>query len=337
MEKSEVLKYVGNLNQIGQCRHYTLSEGWGRGMRATDVNTGSGLQFTVLPDRGMDISLASFNGKNLVYLTCNGETSPVYFEPDGIGWLRTFTGGLLTTCGLTYLGPPCTDNGEQLGLHGRYSTLPTRQFADLSGWEGDNYILKLKGIIEEGYQFGYKLRMERMITSVAGQNSIKITDTISNFGNVASPYTILYHMNLGYPLLSEDAELIIDAESTVPRDADAAPGIHEFKSFTEPKQTYREQVFFHNMKGDDAGKTHAELRNKKLGIALSISFNVAQLPYVTQWKMLGYGEYVLGIEPCNVLCKSRAALREEGNLPFLQPGESVTNEIEVSVADIGKS
>ena len=334
MKKSELLKYVGNQAQIGQSRHYTLSEGWGRGMRATDINTGAGLQFTVLPDRGMDISLASFKGNNLVYLTCNGETNPAYYESEGIGWLRTFAAGLLTTCGLTHLGPPCTDNGEQLGLHGRYSTIPAKQFADLSGWEGDNYILKLRGVIEEGYQFGYKLRMEREITSVAGQNSIKITDTVTNFGNVASPYTVLYHMNMGYPLLSEYAELIIDAESTVPRDADAVPGIGEFTSFSKPQETYREQVFFHTMKGDGNGKTKVELQNKKLGIGLSISFDIAQLPFVTEWKMLGYGEYVLGIEPCNVLCKSRAALREECALPFLQPGESTTNEIEVSVFDL---
>jgi hypothetical protein len=103
MEKSETLKYIGNLSQLGGCRHYILSEGSARGMRATDIDTGSGLQYTVLPDRAMDISLASFKGINLVYLTCNGETHPAFYEPEGIGWLRTFAAGLLTTCGLTYL------------------------------------------------------------------------------------------------------------------------------------------------------------------------------------------------------------------------------------------
>jgi hypothetical protein len=95
MDKNETLKYIGNLSQIGGCRHYTLSDGWGRGMRATDINTGGGLQYTVLPDRGLDISLAGYRGVNLVYLTCNGETHPAYYEPEGLGWLHTFTGGLL--------------------------------------------------------------------------------------------------------------------------------------------------------------------------------------------------------------------------------------------------
>jgi hypothetical protein len=334
MDKSELLKYVGNLSQTGGCRHYTLSEGLGRGMRATDINTGSGLQYTVLPDRGMDISLASFKGVNLVYLTCNGETHPAFYEPEGIGWLRTFAGGLLTTCGLTHLGPPSIDDGEQLGLHGRFSTIPARQFADLSDWEDNNYRFKLKGIIEEGALFGNKLRLEREISSLRNQYSILITDKITNFGSKPSPYTILYHMNFGYPLLTEDTELNIDPLKTVPRDEVAASGIAEFRKFIKPQPEYSEQVFFHTMKGDENGETSVNLTNKKTGIAVNIKFNINQLPYLAQWKMMGYGEYVLGIEPSNVLCKSRKALREENSLPFLQPGETSTNVLEVSVCSI---
>lgn len=334
MDKSEKLKYIGNLSQLGGCRHYTLSDGWGRGMRATDVVTGGGLQYTVLPDRGMDISLASYKGMNLVYLTCNGEAHPAYFEPQGIGWLRTFAAGLLTTCGLTYLGPPCRDEDQDLGLHGRISTIPARQFSDLSGWEGDTYRCTLKGLMEEGHIFGYKLRLEREITSYTGQNAIHLTDTITNFGNKPSPYTILYHCNFGYPLLSEDAEMLIEPLLTVPRDNDAVPGMSDFNRFIKPQPIYREQVFFHTMRGNDQGDTTVVLRNKKLGIAVSLSFNVHQLPYVTQWKTMAYGEYVLGIEPCNVLCKSRKALRDDNTLPVLQPGESLNNKIEIRLLDI---
>jgi galactose mutarotase-like enzyme len=334
MKKDQILQYIGNLSQIGFCRHYTLNEGWGRVMRATDVVTGGGLQYTVLPDRGMDISLAIYKGINLVYLTCNGETHPSFFEPEGLGWLRTFAAGLLTTCGLTYLGPPCQDEGQDLGLHGRISTTPARQFSDLSGWEGDTYRYTLKGVMEEGRIFGYKLRLEREITSYNSQNTILLTDTITNFGNKPSPYTILYHFNFGYPLLSEDAEMLIKSLQTVPRDNDAVPGMSDFNSFIKPQPVYHEQVFFHTMRGNDQGDTTVVLQNKKMGIAVSLTFNVHQLPYVTQWKTMAYGEYALGIEPCNVLCKSRKDLRDENALPVLQPGESITNKIEIRVVDI---
>jgi hypothetical protein len=334
MDKSEKLKYIGNLSQQGGCRHYILSDGWGRGMRATDINTGNGLQYTVLPDRGMDISLASYKGMNLVYLTCNGETNPAYYEPEGIGWLRTFAAGLLTTCGLTYLGSPCEDGGEQLGLHGRFSTIPSRQFSDMSCWNGNDYLCKVSGIIEEGCLFGNKLRLEREISSVCGKNVIRIEDRITNFGNSSSPYTILYHMNFGYPLLTEDAELVIDPLETIPRDSDAVSGINEFRTFIKPQPVYREQVFFHTMKGDQEGWSSVIIKNKTAGISVSIRFNVNQLPVISQWKMMGFGEYVLGIEPGNVPSKSRKALREQNQLPMLQPGENTINTLEVEVNDL---
>ena len=170
------MQYIGNQSQIGCSRHYLLTDGWGKGLRAIDVNSGGGLQYTILPDRGMDISLASFKGTNLVYLTCNAETHPSFFEPEYLGWLRTFTGGLLTTCGLTYIGGPVNDGDEHLGLHGRYSTIPARQVADLSEWTGDDYCIKIKGTVEEGAIFGNKLRMEREIKTIRGHNNILITD-----------------------------------------------------------------------------------------------------------------------------------------------------------------
>lgn len=311
-----------------------LTDGRGRNIRAIDVNSGSGLQYTVLPDRGMDISLASFKGINLVYLTCNGETHPSFYEPAGSGWLHTFSGGLLTTCGLTYLGSPVTDNGEELGLHGRYSTIPARQVCDLSEWTGDEFCVKLTGITEEGSLFGHKLRLERAITTIAGKNSINISDRITNFGFNEAPYTVLYHMNMGYPLLSEDAELIIDAEKTTPRDATAEKGISEFRRFTKPTAGFEEQVYFHLLRSDEQGRAEVILKNKKIGIALTIRFNKSNLPWFTQWKMMGQGDYVLGLEPGNVPVKNRKILREEGLLPSLLPGESKIIDIEVVVDEI---
>jgi hypothetical protein len=334
MKTPELLKYVGNLSQLGGCRQYTLSDGRAGGMRAVDINTGSGLQYTILPDRAMDISLATFKGLNLVYLTFNGETNPSFYEPEGIGWLRTFTGGLLTTCGLTYLGSPCTDGDETLGLHGRISTTPARQLADLSGWAGDDYVLKISGIIEEGNLFGNKLRMKREISSILGRNEIHLKDTITNAGNKTSPLTILYHMNFGYPLLSRDTELLIGPAETMARDPEASKGLGEFHRFIEPQASYNEQVFFHTMKGNETGMAEVTIRNKKIKTAVTIRFNTKSLPFVSQWKMMASGEYVLGIEPGNVHSKSRKTLREENILPVLNPGESSVFEIDVIISDV---
>ena len=334
MKREETLRYIGNQDQAGGSRHYTLSDGWGRNLRAIDINTGSGLQYTVLPDRGMDISLARYKGINLVYLTPNGETHPAYYEPENLGWLRTFTGGLLTTCGLTWLGSPVVDGTEPLGLHGRYSTIPARQVADLSGWTGDEYRIQVEGTVEEASLFGNKLQMVRRIHSIQGQNSLRISDTITNFGYAPSPYSILYHMNLGYPLLDEDAVIVIDPVHTHPKTSLAAGELNDYKKLLKPQDRYQERVYVHTMRGNANGDTSVILQNKKLGMALSIHFNIRQLPYLIQWKMLGAGEYVLGLEPSNIPLKNRKELKEENILPLLQPGESVTNEVQVVLTDL---
>lgn len=333
MKRSEIDKYVGNLLQAGGCRHLEYTDGLARNMRAIQINTGSGLQYTVLPDRGMDISLANFKGTNLIYITPNGETHPGFYEPEGIGWLRTFSGGLLTTCGLTYLGAPAKDGNEELGLHGRYSTIPAHQVNDLSGWDNETYKIRIKGIVEEASLFGNKLRLVREITSDLGRNKITISDTITNFGSRPSPVTIMYHMNFGYPFLDENIELHLNPVKTVPRDEIALAGINEYRKFSMPYARFEEQVFFHTL-GDENGKATVSLINKLRGIKTTIQYNINELPCFTQWKMMGYGEYVLGLEPGNVFSKSRDILRNEGSLPFLEPNESIEKKITISVEDI---
>ncbi|NMC37409.1 MAG: aldose 1-epimerase family protein [Bacteroidales bacterium] len=334
MKRKELLEYIGNLDQIGGTRHYELTDGRGRNLRAIDINSGSGLHYTVLPDRGMDISLASFRGVNLAYISCTGETHPAFYEPENAGWLRTFTGGLLTTCGLTYLGPPVKDQDEDLGLHGRYSTLPAKQVADLSQWQGDEFHIKLRGTVEEAVLFGKKIRLEREISTVMGQNKICIADRITNFGYTVSPFTVLYHMNLGYPLLSEDSELVIDPEVTIPRDDHSASGIANYNRFIKPQPGFVEQVYFHKLRSDENGRASLSLLNRKQGIELTIEFTKTSLPWFTQWKMMGQGEYVLGLEPGNVPVRNRKVLREEGLLPLLQPGETITSQVDVIVKGI---
>ncbi len=334
MQKSNLLQKIGNIAQLGGTRHYTLADGWARNMRAIDVNTGAGLQYTVLPERGLDISLAGFKGQNLVYLTCNGETNPSFYEPNGIGWLHTFAGGLLTTCGLTNVGGPCTVDGEQLGLHGRYSTIPAKKVNDLSGWVGDKYEIRIQAEIEEGRLFGYRLLNKREIFSMLGENKITITDTITNMGNKTSPLMILYHFNLGYPLLDSSSEIIMNSEKSWPREEASAAGLKNCNNFPEPIPNIGEEVFFHQLTPDNKGMTEVSIINKKIKTSLTLRFNKKELPYLTQWKMAGLGEYVLGLEPCNVPCKNRETLINEKSMPVIEPGQTKIFKIEIEVKDL---
>jgi hypothetical protein len=77
----------------------------------------------------------------------------------------------------------------------------------------------------------------------------------------------------------------------------------------------------------------ASLQNRPLGISLKIRFDTSTLPYLVQWKNMGPGDYVLGLEPCNTPGKNRKLLRETNTLPVMEPGESRTHRVEVILDD----
>ena len=116
--------YIGREQQIFGVEEHRLVGGRGDGMRVYQVTTGGGLMLTVEADRCLDISRVSYRGVNLGYFSCSGYVAPAYFDKNGMGFLDSFTGGFLTTCGLTHFGSPSVDDGEELGLHGPIGGTP---------------------------------------------------------------------------------------------------------------------------------------------------------------------------------------------------------------------
>ncbi|MDD4189011.1 MAG: aldose 1-epimerase family protein [Eubacteriales bacterium] len=334
-EASELKKMIGNVSQIGGTRHYELTEGNSRGTRAIDVNTGSGFCFTILPDRGMDISQASYKGINLVFRTQNGEVNPAFYDPKGSEWLRVFFAGLLTTCGLTYFGAPGMDEGADLGLHGRYSAIPARQVCDNSGFSDGEYLIDVSGVIDETVLFGSKLRMKRKIRSKVGSRSLFISDEIENLSSLPSPYTIMYHINFGFPLLDEDSEILSLSSKVEPYDEIAQAGLPRWNKFEKPDSAWREQNFLHTMRKDEHGYTYAAIINQKLmdGLGVYIKFMPDQLPYLSQWKMAGESDYVTALEPCNTMIANRGQLRKEGMLPMIGSYEKKINCVEIGILE----
>ncbi len=333
--KADVLRRVGNLSQIGGTRHYTLAEGRAKSVAAIDVDSGAGLCFTIVPDRGLDISTATYKGTNLVFRTPNGEVHPSYYEPAGSGWLRTFFGGLLTTCGLTYLGSPGKDGDEDLGAHGRASTTPALRVCDLSRWQDNEYIIEISGVMEDCVVFGDKIRLTRTISTRLGATSLTIHDTVKNFGYRPSPFTILYHINPGFPLLDASSRVVVSALESTPYDEASAKGMGRMLDCSAPVPGWGAQNFLHRVRGDASGKALAAMINPALGggLGLAISFDARALPYLTHWKMVGEGDYVVALEPCNVPCENRASLRKKNLLPFLAAGETRDITVEIGVLD----
>lgn len=333
LSKRDILRYTGDASQLFGVKDYRLNGGKADGVRAVDVRNYTGLEFTVLTDRGMDIAYTSYKGTNLSYISKTGIVASQYFNEFGTGFLRSFCGGLLTTCGLTYLGSPCNDNGEELGLHGRISNTPAEEVYAGTEWIDGVPVMKVKGKMREAKVFGEYVSLEREIVCKYDENKIYINDVVENNGFREEPLMILYHFNLGYPLLSSKSYLLSPSVSVTPRDAEAAKGTGEYNKFQEPTPGYNEQVFYHELKADSEGRTFGALINPELELGLAIWFRKDQLPRLTQWKQMGEGEYVLGIEPCNCRVEGRAKERKGGTLEFIKPGEVRKFNLEVEILD----
>ncbi len=340
LTREEILKRVGDISQIGGVRLACLADGAERGVRIAEVNTGGGLYYTVLLDRGMDIAWTSYKGISIAWRSATGNLSPFFFEPEGLGWLRGFHGGLMNTCGLTYHGAPCKDKSthpfleeEELGLHGRASFTPASCVWVDGEWQGDQYIFWVQGKVREAIVFGDKLVLYRKIWGRLGENIIYIEDRVRNEGSQESPFMILYHVNVGYPVLDEGSRLLLPVTKTVPRDKHAEEGKENWDAFAAPQKGYFEKVYLHYPKILEDGKSASLLLNEKMQLGVYLKFDVEALPYFTEWKMLGEGEYVLGMEPGNAFPLGRSKERVEGRLRFLKPGEEQRITLEIGILD----
>ncbi len=329
--RQELLGYVGDISQVGGVRLVTLADGTERGVRAAELRTAAGLRFTVYLDRGMDIGPAEYQGIPLAWISPTGPAAPSFYEPQGLGWLRTFHGGLLTTCGLTQVGPPGQDGSENLGLHGRISLIPARQISQGDEWRGDTYAFWIEGRMREVSVFGHDLQLRRRISARLDEPGLVIEDQVTNLGSAPAPHMILYHINLGFPLLQASSRLVAPSDEVIPRDEVAAQGVDAYMRFQPPTPGYSEQVFFHRMAADSDGFVRVTLVNDALGLGLQLRYRQKELPEFTQWKQMGWGTYVLGIEPGNCRSEGRLAARQRGALVQLAPGQEVAYRVEMRV------
>lgn len=329
----EVAAYVGTMDQLARVRTSVLDDGRGRGVRIADVDNGSGLRFTVLLDRGMDIGDASFNGVPIAYQTSVGIVHPSYFEPDGLRWLRSFGAGLLTGCGLRNAGAPEAERvNDPLGLHGKLSNIPAESVSVSKGWNNGIYQLSVSGTVREVSFCGENLELRRTVSTALGDNTITVCDEVTNLGVRPSPLMMLYHINAGFPLLSETSVVEGRIKQTVPRNEVAAAGLPEWNVCQPPTSGFVEQCFFHDVEKDADGMARMTLRNPESGIAMAVAYRKAELPYFIQWKMMGNQEYVMGLEPSNCHLDGQAAEQKNGTLKTIEPGERVSFKVAITLS-----
>lgn len=314
--------YIGNPLQIRGAEQYILQNGKGDGMKFLYIRNGLGLEVWISLDRAGDVSRLIFKGDNMGYFAPCGYVAPQYYDNVGAGFLKSFTAGFFTTCGLTAVGSPCIDDGEELPLHGTISHIP----AELCAIEenANELIVKLK--VRDAALFGRKLVMNRVYNVSYTENSFTVSDTVTNEADTESPYMILYHCNMGYPLLSENSIVKIPSGSILPRNEHAKQYIDTAVQMEKPQPGYEECCYYYDV-NEKGGTAKVGIFNSDIEKGLVMSYDKANLPCFTEWKMMGKTDYILGLEPGNCTPDGRDVLRKNGTLKFLQPDESATTTV----------
>lgn len=328
LNRKNLRKYIGDISQIAGAKELEFISGKSKGTKAIEVKNGSGLSFTILPDRGMDIAYFEYKGIPLSYISKTDIVSPSYYQKGG--FLRSFNAGLLTTCGLENIGPDCIADNEEFAMHGTISNTPAYDVGIVQEWlNDDEFEIKVRGKVSQTKVFGENLVLTRVIQIKLGENKIRISDEVENCGFNKIPIMLLYHFNFGYPLVCKDTKLETNCMNVRPRDLEAKKGIKNCSTFQNPMHNYKEQVFYY----DSVENSFASLYNPNLSLGIKIEFDNKQLPYLIEWKQMGEVDYVVGLEPSTWYPEGRLAAAKKGELKFIKPQEVLTFNTEVSVCD----
>lgn len=328
--KKDLKNYFGDCSSVAGIRRYSLLEGKSKGCNIIEIATGSGLVFEINETRGMDLGRCSYKSVPIAYQGYNREVHSNYYEAFADGWLRNFAGGLLVTCGLKSIGTPEEDKGEILPLHGRISNTPAERVNIEEYWEDENLYFKVSGKIRESKALNYNLELQRTIFVKAGTNKIILDDVVENAGFNEEEFMVLYHFNIGHPILDKKARLLTHSKEVLPRDKDAENQSEPYDCYLSPTKDYNDIVYYHDLEDDNDVCTVAII-NEEIAMGITLKFNKSQLDCFTQWKFTGLGNYVAGIEPGNARVNGRSIERKEGRLKTIKSNEAKHFRIEIEI------
>lgn len=331
-QRKDLLKYVGSMQQLAYIRPLTYNEGRSAGLRAYEVKNGS-LSYKVLADKCLDVAELQYKGINFNFLSKPGLQGQGHYDTAGEEALRSIMGGLFFTAGLENICAPCQADGKDYPMHGRIRTTPAEHLCADAAWDGERYVLHTSGEMREGELFGENLVLRRKIETCWGEKSITVTDTIENQAYRREPMMLLYHINIGYPLLDEDTELLAPTTKVTPRDAASAGHEGRWMQMDAPRDNEPEYVFIHQLVENDAGNTVICVLNHKLELGLRIEFSRKNLPYFMEWKSTASGDYVLGLEPSNSSVYGRPHHTADGTLHYIEPFASETNTLTFTILE----
>ena len=333
MNYIEEKQFVGNREQLFSVRESRLIGGRADGVRVVDLHNGGNLSLTIASDRCMDIPVLRYQGRCLNYITSNALLHPAYYEVTGEGWSEAFSGGFLYTCGLSNTGPRSGADWDAQKEHGCIANRPAERINILESETEYGPTVEITGTMREGMLAGTNLSLTRSIRVSYLRDVVEVTDVVKNEGFRRVPHTILYHCNMGYPLLQPDSRFTLPHSAVRPRTPFAQEMLPELERILPPQDSMEEACYYYTPVPDASGWSTATLENAREHLRLRLSFDSATLPHFVQWKNFVKGEYIMGLEPANAPIDGREDAISRGELPYLEGGESRTYRLRFELDD----
>ena len=319
----ELLKKLGNIDQIAGIRESVLLRGRGEGMKIAEFHNAAGLCFSVAEDRCMDLYDLSFRGVNFSFHSRNGLTGKAPAGAEDAEFAEHWPGGMLVTCGLDNINGASGKDGVNYPTHGRIGAVPAQHFSAKMTEKNGETVLLAEGEMRQSRMYGGTFLLHRTIETGLYKTTVRITDEITNVSDREKPYFLLYHFNFGYPLLDEGAEVFatgvrkpLDEKSREERFITApGSGVQKFLWTDLPEEGM------------------AAVYNKKLGLAAVLRFDTGNLPCMTEWKHLNSCDYVLALEPMSTRPGKREELIAGKDVLMIPAYGTLVNSLELEIQE----
>ena len=319
-------KYYPDLAGYGDIRLVTLENGAERGVRVLEIRSGGGLELEVIVDRGFDLGRLALNGVTVSWHCQNGYRAPWLLNPfsdKGQGFLRA-NNGFLSTCGFDHIRQPETDTLDDQSsfpndkfdypLHGSGAHQPARLISYGFEEEADIPYFWCEGEIVQTMQFHGSLRLRRRIEVPLGGQQISMRDRVVNTGPTDMSHMMLYHFNIGHPLVAEATKVRVHNGQQIWGQGDPLSAF----PVPQPEQQNHLSVFAMDSEAETGLCT---IYNPRNGLQLGLEFDRQSLPFLQLLRMTGQGTYGIGLEPCTTGQRSRADARTASEMVVLKPGD----------------
>lgn len=331
LEDLRAAGFLATDDAVAEVHERLAVPGSGDHARVLHARVAGGLSLDVLPARGLDVGDAHVAGLPLSWRSAVSDARALD-RPRGTDWTSRFLGGLITTCGPANVGPPRDGHG----LHGDHHHTPARHVRTAPARGAARVVVS--GDVERSDLFGPSLRTERTVTSgfdAAGRPRVVLHDRVVNTGSVPCPVAVLFHVNLGAPLVLPGTTVTTGAAEVVLREpCDRVPDPSRLPSMCDELV---EAVAEHRGVPADAAGTARAVVTSPHGFGVEVAWSATSLPRVYQWVVPTRGRWALAVEPSTAPLFGPDRSGEHAGAPVLLPGEHRDHVVAVTVLSLPRT